>query len=76
MGRVRESLIKSEKTSTSPVFGGNIERLSCIWFSIIHPHDQIMEHGLIVESLFTYQYIILINTNIMDTRNLACINYS
>ena len=42
MGRVRELLINSEKASASPIFEENVERFSCIRFSITHGHDPIM----------------------------------
>jgi hypothetical protein len=38
-GRVRELLINSEKASASPIFEENVERFSCIRFSITHGHD-------------------------------------
>ena len=39
-GRVRELLINSEKASASPIFEENVERFSCIRFSITHGHDR------------------------------------
>ena len=38
-GRVRELLINSEKASASPIFEENVERFSCLRFSITHGHD-------------------------------------
>jgi hypothetical protein len=43
MGRVRELLINSEKASASPIFEENVERFSCIRFSITHGHDPKMK---------------------------------
>ncbi|MDR3596562.1 hypothetical protein [Clostridium sp.] len=40
LGRVRELLINSEKASASPIFEENVERFSCIRFSITHGHDR------------------------------------
>jgi hypothetical protein len=40
-------LINSEKASASPIFEENVERLSCIRFSITHGHDQIIVYNLI-----------------------------
>ena len=42
IGRVRELLINSEKASASPIFEENVERFSCIRFSITHGHDPII----------------------------------
>jgi len=39
IGRVNELLINSEKASTPPVFGENVERFLCLRFSITHTHD-------------------------------------
>ena len=44
LGRVRELLINSEKASASPIFEENVERFSCIRFSITHGHDQELKH--------------------------------
>ena len=38
-GRVRESLIKPEKTSTHTAFEENTKRSLCSWFSVTHVHD-------------------------------------
>ena len=43
MDCVCESLINSEKTSTSPVFKKNVERFLCLSFSITHTHHPIMD---------------------------------
>lgn len=38
LGRVRELLIISEKTSTTPAFGVNAKRSSCSRFSVTYGH--------------------------------------
>jgi uncharacterized membrane protein len=45
IGRVRELLINSEKASASPIFEENVERFSCIRFSITHGHDRKILEG-------------------------------
>ena len=49
-GRVHELLINSEKVSTSPVFGENVERFLCLRFSITHTND-LLFFSSIIENL-------------------------
>ncbi len=45
LGRVLELLINSKKTSTSILFEENVERVLCLWFSIIHAHYPNLKEG-------------------------------
>jgi hypothetical protein len=53
-GRGGESLIKSEKTSTYPMFEKNVERFVGLWFSVTRPHYQISSLCLLKGSFLVH----------------------
>lgn len=59
MGSGGESLIKSEKTSTYPMFEINMEIFGGFWFSVTHPYDQRMINTNTTSSLWKLQSLIL-----------------
>lgn len=70
---VRESLTKSEKTSTNSMFETNMERFGGSWFSITHPHYPCFYIRLSadVQSIFTIFLAIVFSEKLLVYSNVC-----